>query len=246
MKIEIKGPIISDGEQWIYDWFEIPATSPSSVAKQMKKASNNEQLEIHINSGGGAVFSGSEIYTMLKDYKGDVIVKIVGVAASAASVIAMSGKKIMMSPTGQIMIHNASTSGRGDHNEHQHTATLLKTIDESIANSYRLRTGMSQEELLGLMEQETWLSPQKALNYKFIDEIMFDNEKILNSMSAIQLKNDGTLPQEVIDKVRNELKKMPNVINGMSLEPVPEVKNNEKEQEDKIKLLKAKIKLRIL
>lgn len=244
MKIEIKGPIISDGEQWIYDWFEIPATSPSSVAKQMKKASNNEQLEIHINSGGGSVFSGSEIYTMLKDYKGDVIVKIVGVAASAASVIAMSGKKIMMSPTGQIMIHNASTSGRGDHNEHQHTATLLKTIDESIANSYRLRTGMSQEELLGLMEQETWLSPQKALNYKFIDEIMFDNEKILNSMSAIQLKNDGTLPQEVIDKVRNELKKMPNVVNEMSTEPVPEVEN--KEQEDKIKLLKAKIKLRIL
>lgn len=244
MKIEIKGPIISDGEQWIYDWFEIPATSPSSVAKQMKKASNNEQLEIHINSGGGSVFSGSEIYTMLKDYKGDVIVKIVGVAASAASVIAMSGKKIMMSPTGQIMIHNASTSGRGDHNEHQHTATLLKTIDESIANSYRLRTGMSQEELLGLMEQETWLSPQKALNYKFIDEIMFDNEKILNSMSAIQLKNDGTLPQEVIDKVRNELKKMPNVVNEMTTEPVPEVEN--KEQEDKIKLLKAKIKLRIL
>lgn len=244
MKIEIKGPIISDGEQWIYDWFEIPATSPSSVAKQMKKASNNEQLEIHINSGGGSVFSGSEIYTMLKDYKGDVIVKIVGVAASAASVIAMSGKKIMLSPTGQIMIHNASTSGRGDHNEHQHTATLLKTIDESIANSYRLRTGMSQEELLGLMEQETWLSPQKALNYKFIDEIMFDNEKILNSMSAIQLKNDGTLPQEVIDKVRNELKKMPNVVNEMPTEPVPEVKN--KEQEDKIKLLKAKIKLRIL
>ncbi|MGL5229565.1 MAG: head maturation protease, ClpP-related [Cetobacterium sp.] len=244
MKIEIKGPIISDGEQWIYDWFEIPATSPSSVAKQMKKASNNEQLEIHINSGGGSVFSGSEIYTMLKDYKGDVIVKIVGVAASAASVIAMSGKKIMMSPTGQIMIHNASTSGRGDHNEHQHTATLLKTIDESIANSYRLRTGMSQEELLGLMEQETWLSPQKALNYKFIDEIMFDNEKILNSMSAIQLKNDGTLPQEVIDKVRNELKKMPNVVNEMPTEPVPEVEN--KEQEEKIKLLKAKIKLRIL
>lgn len=244
MKIEIKGPIISDGEQWIYDWFEIPATSPSSVAKQMKKASNNEQLEIHINSGGGSVFSGSEIYTMLKDYKGDVIVKIVGVAASAASVIAMSGKKIMMSPTGQIMIHNASTSGRGDHNEHQHTATLLKTIDESIANSYRLRTGMSQQELLGLMEQETWLSPQKALNYKFIDEIMFDNEKILNSMSAIQLKNDGTLPQEVIDKVRNELKKMPNVANEMPTEPVPEVEN--KEQEDKIKLLKAKIKLRIL
>ncbi|MGL5593028.1 MAG: ATP-dependent Clp protease proteolytic subunit, partial [Cetobacterium sp.] len=125
-----------------------------------------------------------------------------------------------------------------------HTATLLKTIDESIANSYRLRTGMSQEELLGLMEQETWLSPQKALNYKFIDEIMFDNEKILNSMSAIQLKNDGTLPQEVIDKVRNELKKMPNVVNEMPTEPVPEVEN--KEQEEKIKLLKAKIKLRIL
>lgn len=245
MRVEIKGPIISDGEQWIYDWFEIPATSPSAVAKQIKKATNNEDLEIHINSGGGSVFSGSEIYTMLKEYKGNVVVKIVGVAASAASVIAMGGKKIMMSPTGQIMIHNASTSGRGDCNDHQHTANLLKTIDETIANSYKLRTGMSQEELLSLMDQETWLTPQKALTYKFIDEIMFDDEKVLNSISGIQLKNDGTLPQEVIDKVRNELKRIPNVANEIPLEK-PFENNDSDDKKEKIELLKAKLKLRIL
>lgn len=237
MKIEIRGPIISDGDQWIYDWFEIPATSPSLVSKQIKKAEENERLEIFINSGGGSVFSGSEIYSILKDYQGEVIIKIVGVAASAASVIAMSGSKIMMSPTAQIMIHNSSAPDWGDHRVHEKTADLLKVIDESISNSYRLKTGLEKEELLNLMEKETWLSPQNALKYKFIDEIMFDDAKIL---ASIELKSDGTLPKEVIDKVRNELKKIPDIQNNADLGKVSNL------EQDKIELLKAKLKINLL
>lgn len=240
MKIEVKGPIISDGEQWIYDWLEIPATSPSSVINLMNKAAKNEELEIIINSGGGSVFAGSEIYTTLKDYDGDVIIKIVGMAASAASVIAMSGTKIMMSPTAQIMIHNSAIFTSGNHNELEHTADVLKTIDAGIANAYELKTGMSHDDLLALMEKETWLDSKKALENKFIDEVMFTENKIV---ASVQIKNDGTLPQKVIDKIRNEIKGKPGITNSMD--------NSEPEEKElkinnEVELAKAKLSLELI
>src|SRR5690625_1977255 len=120
-RIEVKGPIIPSDYRWIYDLFEMEATSPKKVNDLIAEA-NGEELEVIINSGGGDVFSGSEIYTSIKEYPANVTVKIVGVAASAASVAAMGGKKILMTPTGQLMLHNASTSTRGDKRDHQHTA----------------------------------------------------------------------------------------------------------------------------
>ncbi|UUV17367.1 Clp protease ClpP [Fusobacteria bacterium ZRK30] len=234
MKINIKGPIISDGDQWIYDWCGIPATSPSSVSKLMNKAEKNEELEIIINSGGGSVHAGSEIYTTLKDYDGDVIVKIVGIAASAASVIAMSGTKVMMSPTAQIMIHNSAVYTGGNHSELEHTAGVLKTIDAGIANAYELKTGMSHDELLELMEAETYFDSKKAVDHKFADEIMFTETKIVNSAQTLA---DGTLPQAVIDKIRNELKDKEGIVNSEKIPPEPKV-NNE------LKLAKLKLRLR--
>ena len=107
MKINIKGPIVRDNEAWIYDYFEMESTSPKKIQSELDKA-NGQSIDVDINSGGGSVFAGSEIYTAIKSYKGDVTVRIVGLAASAASVIAMAGKKVMMSPTAQLMIHNVS------------------------------------------------------------------------------------------------------------------------------------------
>ena len=101
MNISVKGPIIDSDDQWIYDWFGIEATSPKKVIDLINQAKNNEDLEIEINSGGGSVFAGSEIYTALKSYNGKVITKIVGLAASAASVIAMGGDIVLITPTGQ-------------------------------------------------------------------------------------------------------------------------------------------------
>ncbi|CAJ1003887.1 head maturation protease, ClpP-related [Brevibacillus aydinogluensis] len=200
-KIEIRGVIIPNDYQWIYDWFEIEATSPGKVNQLIQEA-NGDDLEVIINSGGGDVFSGSEIYTALKDYPGNVTVKIIGVAASAASVIAMGGKKVMMSPTAQLMIHNASTSTWGDKRDHRHAAEFLQTIDASIANAYRLKTGMSQNELLTLMNKETWMNAQDALEKGFIDEIMFDDGNQLRAVASLQAE---FIPQKVIEKLRNEI-----------------------------------------
>lgn len=200
MKISVKGPIIDSDDQWIYDWFEVEATSPKKVIDLINQA-NNEDLEVEINSGGGSVFAGSEIYTALKSYSGKVTTKVVGLAASAASVIAMAGDKIEISPTGQIMIHNASGGFGGDYRDMEKGAEILKNVNATISNAYRLKTGLSNEELLEMMNKETWLTPQQALEKKFVDEIMFTNDiKLTASL------NNGMLPQEVINKMKMELK----------------------------------------
>ncbi len=205
MKVKIKGVIIPNDDKWIYDWFEMESTCPREVEKEVEKA-NGEDLEVIINSPGGDVFSGSEIYTLLKDYNGNVVIKIVGVAASAASIIAMAGKKVMMSPTAEMMIHNVSSCACGDYRDFEHEAGVLKDYNSTIANAYMIKSGMTKEELLSMMDEETWLTPEKALEYKLIDEIMFmdSTPKLAASFGGIML------PQEVINKIRNTIKS-PNV-----------------------------------
>lgn len=205
MKIEVKGTVVSNEDALVYKWFDMDCICPKDVNNLIKQTENNEELEVEINSGGGSVFAGSEIYTALKSYKGNVTIKIVGLAASAASVIAMAGNKILMSPTSQMMIHNASASVGGDYRDMEHSAEILKNINTSIANAYKLKTGMDQEKLLTLMDSETWLTPQQALEKQFIDEVMFENEEFKATASF----SNTLLPQEVINKVRNELKKEP-------------------------------------
>lgn len=198
-KVNIKGPIVSDNDAWIYEWLGIKATCPKIVNDAIDKA-NGEDLEVIINSGGGSVFAASEIYTALKSYMGNVTVKIVGMAASAASVIAMAGKKVMMTPTGQMMIHNVTTYAEGDYRDMEHTADILKTANDTIANAYRLKSGKTQEELLALMDNETWMTAQKAKELGLIDEIMFEDVQL-----AASTDYSGLLPPEVINTVRNKL-----------------------------------------
>lgn len=200
MKISVKGPIIDSDDQWIYDWFEVEATSPKKVINLINQAKNNEDLEVEINSGGGSVFAGSEIYTALKSYSGKVITKVVGLAASAASVVTMAGDVILISPTGQIMIHNASGGFGGDYRDMEKGAEILKNVNATISNAYRIKTGLSNEELLEMMNKETWLTPQQALEKKFVDEIMFTND-----VKLVASFNNGMLPQEVINKMKMEL-----------------------------------------
>lgn len=234
MKIDVKGPIVNDDDKWIYDWFGIKATSPQDVHKAILNNPENENLEVVINSGGGSVFAGSEIYTSLKDYKGKVIVKIVGLAASAASVIAMAGDEVQMSPTGQLMIHNSAVTSSGDHREMNHTSEILKSIDASIANAYELKTGLQHDELLKLMGNETWLGATKAKELKFIDKIMFQDE--ISYSNSISLDKHGLLPAEVVEKMRNELseKKIKNKDDFESIE-----------MENELLRAKAKLKLKL-
>jgi len=200
VKIKVKGVIVPSDEKFIYDWFDIEATSPKDIDDQLETA-NGEELEVDINSPGGDVYSGSEIYTALKAYPSNVTMKIVGVAASAASVIAMAGDRVLISPTAQIMIHNVSAMVVGDYRALQHEADVIKNYNTSIANAYALKTGMDQKELLGMMNKETWLNAQQAVEHGFADEIMFDeSNRLVASIGSYML------PPAVINKLRATIK----------------------------------------
>lgn len=197
-KVNIKGPIISSDEKWIYDWFGIEATCAKDIEKAIDNA-NGEELEVIINSPGGYVDEGSEIYSLLKDYKGSTTGKIVGMAASAASVAAMGVDVLKISPTGRFMIHNASGVMQGDYRAMEHGSEILKECNKAISNAYVLKTGLSEENLLDLMNKETFMNAQKAKELGFVDEIMFDtSNRLMNNTNE-----SGMLPPDVIEKIRN-------------------------------------------
>ena len=195
-KIEVKGTIVGNADKWIYEWFGMDATCPKDVNAAISEA-NGEPLLVEINSGGGDVFAGSEIYTALKAYAGTVEINIVGLAASAASVIAQAGHS-RISPTALFMVHNVSGSAAGDFHDMQQEAEILQTANKAVAAAYLEKTGKSMEELLGIMDAETWMDAQKAVEYGFVDEVMF--------ASAPTLTNGiGVLPAQTIHKLKDLL-----------------------------------------
>lgn len=171
--INIKGRIVTEDERLEMLKVHSYGVSPESI--QLPKS--NEPIRVVINSTGGDVNSGSEIYTMLKEYKGHVTVDIVGIAASISAVIAMAGDTVRISPTAQLMIHEVSTITRGDSSAHKKTISTLEQINDSIAKVYQKKTGKSLETIRRLMAKDTWMTAQQALSDGFVDEIMFVDKK---------------------------------------------------------------------
>ncbi|HEM2749770.1 TPA: Clp protease ClpP [Streptococcus suis] len=136
----------------------------------------NGDITLWINSPGGDVFAAAQIYNMLMDYKGDVHVVIDGLAASAASVIAMAGTTVSMSPVAMLMIHNPWTVAQGEAKDMQKVIEMLGEIKESIINAYELRTGLSRTKLSHLMDSESWFNAKKAVELGFADKILFDKQ----------------------------------------------------------------------
>lgn len=201
-KIRISGVIISNDVKWIYDLFEIDATCPKDITDVLDNLAG-EAVEVEINSGGGSVWSGSEMYYALKSYKGQVTTIIPSIAGSAASLPAVAGTPVLIAPTAQIMIHNVSSAQQGDYRDMQHAAEFLENYNTSIANAYMLKTGMGRDELLDLMNKETWMNAQQAKELKFADEILFDTQNVLTASAYPAMM----LPPKVINKIRNLLQK---------------------------------------
>lgn len=157
--------VISD-ETWWGD-----EVTPKLFKDELLAGSGN--ITVWINSPGGDVFAAAQIYNMLMDYTGKITVKIDGLAASAASVIAMAGGDVYMSPVSMLMIHNPSTIAVGDSEEMLRAKALLDEVKESIINAYELKCGLSRTKLAHLMDAETWMNANKAIELGFADKIMF-------------------------------------------------------------------------
>lgn len=187
-KIGIKGDVVDDQTGNFYEYFGMSCVHPSAVQGILDDGDQNEPVTVNIASNGGDVFAASEIYTALKSYKGVVTVNIQGLAASAASVIAMAGDTVNISPTAQLMIHKASSWGEGNSDDFDKQSEVLSGIDKSIANAYEAKTGKDRGEILQLMAEETWMDAKTAVDDGFADAIMtFDSEKqpVLNATHTI-------------------------------------------------------------
>ncbi|MGY3766939.1 head maturation protease, ClpP-related [Vagococcus vulneris] len=231
-KIKINGPIVSNDDKWIYEWLEMDATSSNDVLSVLPD--DGSDVEISINSYGGLVDAGNEIYTALMSYEGKVTINVI-MAGSAASVIAMAGRPTKISPVGQIMIHNVSTGMGGDYHDMDKASEILKKANQSLSKAYQLKTGLSQEDILSKMDDETWLTADEAKKLGFVDDIMFESDE--RPVMVASGYND-VLPTTLINKVK-EMKnqsidkdKMQNIID-QSVERALEKQNIKKRESNK-------------
>lgn len=159
--LELNGTIAEES------WFDDDIT-PEAFREELNSGSGD--ITVAINSPGGDCVAASRIYSMLRDYPGKVTVKIDGLAASAASVVAMAGDTVQMVPTALMMIHNPSTVAWGDHVDLERAVAMLDEVKESIINAYELKTGLARKALSKMMEEETWMNAKKAIELGFADE----------------------------------------------------------------------------
>ena len=157
-------------------------------------------VTIWINSPGGDCNAASQIYTALMDYKDDVTVKIDGMAASAASVIAMAGTHVLMAPTAMMMIHNPSTGAYGDHKDMEEVIAMLEEVKEGIINAYEIRTGLSHAQLSHMMDSTTWMNAKKAIELGFADEMLTDSKHAPADVEAYAF-SARDVEQAVVNKI---------------------------------------------
>ena len=168
-ELELYGTIAEES------WFDDEIT-PGMFREELFAGSG--PITVWINSPGGDCIAASQIYTMLMDYKGNVTVKIDGIAASAASVIAMAGTEVLMAPTALMMIHNPATIAMGDHEDMKKAISMLDEVKESIINAYEIKTGLSRDKLSRLMDAETWMNANKAVELGFADGVLEDEKNL--------------------------------------------------------------------
>ena len=186
-------------------WFDDDIT-PAMFKEEL--FSGTGPVTIWLNSPGGDCFAASQIYAMLMDYKGPITVKIDGIAASAASVIAMAGTDVLMAPTAMMMIHNPATIAFGDHKDMEKAIDMLEEVKNSIINAYEIRTGQSRKALSKMMDEETWMNAMKAIDLGFADGLIKDG-KLPASTEAYSFSASNAekvLINKIAEKVKPEEK----------------------------------------
>ena len=164
-------------------------TTPQMFREELESGSGD--IAVWINSPGGDVFAAAQIYNMLRDYKGKVTVKIDGLAASAASVIAMAGDKVTISPVGMLMIHDPMMMAVGNTRDMEQAIHVLNEVKESIINAYAAKSGLSHKKISELMANETWMNAKKAKELGFVDEILFEDSATESAQKTESTKEEN-------------------------------------------------------
>ena len=185
-------------------WFDDDVT-PQMFKDELMAGSG--PVTVWLNSPGGDCLAASRIYSMLMDYKGDITVKIDGIAASAASVIAMAGTKVLMAPTALMMIHNPATGAFGDHKDMEEVIAMLDEVKESIINAYELRTSLPRKQLSKMMDETTWMNARKAMELGFADGLLQD-EKSPADTEAYSFSSNA-VEKALINRISAKAEKKP-------------------------------------
>jgi len=204
--LTISGTIAED------TWFDDDFT-PKMFKDELNAGEGD--VTIWINSPGGDCCAAAQIYNMLQNYKGNVIVKIDGIAASAASVIAMAGTRVLMSPVSMMMIHNPATIAMGDHRDMAQAIEMLAGVKESIINAYQVKTGLSRNKISKMMDAETWMDAHKAVELGFADDIMIrqqaepkeEEDEEEKTQPSAMLFSRKTQNLTIINKIEQHCKK---------------------------------------
>lgn len=230
----MNGEVIPSDYADVYDYLGYESINPKAIKQALNEA-NGSDIELEINSPGGYVDAGSEIYTALKEYPGRVIAKITGQACSAASWIALAADCVEMSPTAQMMIHRASTISIGNSDDLSSALNALDSLDQSFVDLYSQKTGLDQQEVYRLMCNTTWMNAKQAVNKGFADAIMFEDSKqpaLVNADGSLSIKPD------MINKIKNLLH---NQSTENVVKPLPkENKKNDSQLQRKLAILFGK------
>ena len=204
MKINIKGTIIRNDYKRAYDFFKIENTCPNDVSAALENA-KGELIDVYINSGGGEITSASEIYAMLTAYR-NIKIHVVGMAASAASVIMCAGD-CDISPTSMVMIHNVSSWAEGDYNTMSHESQVLLTATKAMAAAYVAKTGKSENDFLKLMNEEKWFTAKEAVEIGLCDRIANVPEtQLVNAWCTMLTSQQISEYQNAIQIAKSKLK----------------------------------------
>lgn len=197
MKVNINGYIIPNEYKRVYDFYGYDSCCPNDI-KKAKLSAVSESLEVKIGTCyGGSIFAGSEIGAEIASHAPGSSGEITGLAASAASVAAMYIKNLKMAPTAMMMVHNVSGGAEGDFHVMDKESNVLKQANRAMAAAYIMKTGMSEEEALKMMDKETWLTAAQAKEKGLVDGIMFEPSDPAQLVAAI---GPGLIPKAVIEK----------------------------------------------
>lgn len=201
--LKVNGDIISNDYKWIYDWLDYESCCPKDLDAVIASLEPSEMLTVEINSGGGDVQAGQQIYSALKKTSQEhpVEVHVQSMAASAASLIAMAGHEVKMSPVALLMIHNCSTQAAGDYRVMQHSSEVLQTVNAAIRQAYMEKTGIPEDELTEMMDKETWLTANQCVERGFADAIIRDEApKVVTNAMIGRL----SVTPEMVERVKAE------------------------------------------
>lgn len=172
--------------------------------------SGQGKVTVWINSPGGDCFAAAQIYNMLMEYPGCVDVHIDGIAASAASVIAMAGNHVAISPVGMMMIHNPATVSIGDEREMKKAMDMLSEVKESIINAYEIKTGLPRKQLSNMMNAESWFNARKALELGFADSVLYDGDDDDDIKDEGMIFSRAAVTNSLLDKLKAKMTKPDN------------------------------------